>query len=149
MAFGHRVGVREVKHPGIAAGMHGLRKDKSAELAGIRRPANDNPRLVRLTVRGSRNEVLPGNVVEVRQVVSRLEFHQCLKKLSRPGDFPRDCGDGRNYRRRILRLRGLSDPPLPALSALALRPTLPAAPLDRDWQLSWSRNHGNHYHSGD
>src|SRR5262245_20085568 len=117
--------------------MHRLGKHQPAGLGIVRRFANDDARLVRLTVRRTRNEIFLSNVYEVRDVVPGLQCHQRLEKFAGSGDF---CGcrrNRRNGRRRVLRLSLLLSATLSSLSALPLA-LYSSLSLNRDWKLSQS-----------
>ncbi len=141
VAFRHRVGVREVKHPRVAARVHGFGQDQPAEPGVVRRPPDDNARPVGLPVGRTADEVLLRHVAEVGEVVARLQFHQRLEKLSRTGYFRRRRRDCRHHRRRVGRGRLLRSPATAALAGRTrlrgLRRRLAAAlSLYRDRQLS-------------
>src|SRR5262249_11876137 len=117
MSGRHGIDVSEVEHPWVPAGMHRLSENQPAELAVVCRLANYNSSLVRLSVRRSRDEVLLCDVVEVSEVIGRLQLHQGLVGLSRTCDFRGNHGNGRDGRRR----GGCCGLSASTLSALTLR----------------------------
>jgi hypothetical protein len=51
MAGTHRVDVREMEHPRISTGVHGLRQDQATEFAVVGGSPDDDSRFVRLAIR--------------------------------------------------------------------------------------------------
>ena len=94
----HRVSVREVEHPRIAARMHRFGEHQPAESPGVRRLADDDAGFIGLAVGGAGDEILPGLVPEMRHVVARFELHQRFEHRTGPGDLRRDRGNGRCHR---------------------------------------------------
>jgi hypothetical protein len=79
--------MREMEHPRIAARVHRFGENQSVEFADVRWLADNNPRLIRLAIRSSRNEVFLRGVAEVRQIICRFQLHQRLEECSRSCDF--------------------------------------------------------------
>src|SRR5262245_13918552 len=87
-----------MKYPGIAAGVHGLRKNQAIEFAVVFRLADDDARFVWLTVRCSRNQILLclivvlrvdvfGRDLDVLRVIMRV--HEGFEERTGTSDFNR------------------------------------------------------------